>query len=160
MRYLLAGVGIGAGIAIGIAGMNIMGKVAYNAADTIITAGANKDPIYVEGQNESKFDKLINQINKLQNDDISHYCDPVRNAVYDSLGESFKHGQMSYDQYQKDLAEASKEYGGKCMAQYGWDNPYAPDGDEQYKKIFKKKVKDAWVGDQAWIEKKVNEYYK
>ena len=42
MRYLLAGIGIGAGIAIGIAGMNIMGKVAYNAADTIITAGAIK----------------------------------------------------------------------------------------------------------------------
>ena len=46
------------------------------------------------------------------------------------------------------------------MSQHGWDNPYASDGTEQFNKIMKKKVKDAWVGDQAWIEKKVNEYYK
>jgi hypothetical protein len=71
---LLTSVIIGAGLAIGIAGMNAVGGVAYQAATTYVQIQQAKDPIYINAQNEIKFTELLNRITKNRHDDFEHYC--------------------------------------------------------------------------------------
>jgi hypothetical protein len=100
---LLTSVVIGAGIAIGIAGMNAVGAVAYQAATTYVQIQQAKDPIYINAQNEIKFTELLNRITKNRNDDFEHYCKGPMDAAMDSLDDSAKKSLISMDQYQKDL---------------------------------------------------------
>ena len=139
-NYLFAGIGLGAGIAIGIAGMNWLGGVASQAVGTAAVAieQANKTP---DQQNNEEFWKTLNRINAYRHDDMQHCMD---------MFESEAGGVFAT--YQRDVSA--------CGVKAGWDDTSAPDVTQQYSRIMKVKIRAEWGRDPVWLEKKMNEYFK
>jgi hypothetical protein len=134
---LLTSVVIGAGIAIGIAGMNAVGGVAYQVATTYTEIQQAKDPIYINQQNELRLTKLIDSITKDRHDDYQHCMD-----IFGSE------------------AGVNPDFGkhvGKCAAQQGWDNAEASDMQQQFKTIMRAKIRQWWIGDHDWLERHLAE---
>jgi hypothetical protein len=139
-NLLLTGVVIGGGIAIGIAGMNAIGGVAYKAAATYVEIQQAKDPIYIDAQNEQRFTELLNRITASRHDDMQRCMD------------MFASEAGANPNYGKDV--------GNCSAQYGWDNTSLPDLTKEYIRVMRPKLEAGWIGDHAWLEQKLNKYYK
>lgn len=76
---------------------------------------------------------IVNNINKERQYVLDHYC-PY---------ELFPDAKSS----------------GECAARFGWDNFNAPDGQQQYDKIMRAKITQAWVGDMEWLKRQLDSSY-
>jgi hypothetical protein len=146
MKNFLGGIAIGAGIVIGIVVVALLGGVCYE----VLQYQQVNDPINIEAATTQRYDELISRITKARYDDSVHYCFNPRDVAVGELQKTV----VSNPNFEADLNQLLHIYGGECIAKYGWDNFQAPDSAQQYKRVMRAKIREAWFGDKIWLERK------
>ena len=151
-----AGTAVGVGIAIGIIGVALVGGGLGVTAYEYFKVQQANDPVYVNTQTELQYRTLLDQINKNRSDDMDRYCKGAYITARDIYSEAANKFEISLHEFKRELDSAAHDMG-KCAVQFGWDDPYAPDASQQYKKIVRAQIKKWWVGDRQWLENKFAE---
>jgi hypothetical protein len=134
-----SGMGIGAGVAIGLISITLIGGGVGFAAHRYREIQATNQPWAIDARNEDYFLKIQTNINKARHEDMQRCI------------ELYEASARTDPNYEKRVSD--------CVVSNGWDNVNAQDSTHQYNEIMRTKIKAAWVGDQYWIDNKLKQYY-